>query len=75
MKHLLLLSFLGILFCQFVTVHPDAEGVLFLIFLTCCTIFLSSVVILIRRRIRQSAETDNQATKPALASPIPPLVD
>jgi hypothetical protein len=54
MKILLILSFLGILFCQVVTVHPDAEEELLLMFLTCCIGFLSSAGILVWRRIKQA---------------------
>lgn len=64
MKLLLLFSLLGMLFCQFVTVHPDAEGELFLTFLTCGTIFLFSVGILIRRRLRQPLQSANPAKEP-----------
>ncbi len=64
MKLLLLFSLLGMLFCQFVTVHPDSEGELFLTLLTCGTIFLLSAGILIRRRMRQAAQSDNPAKEP-----------
>lgn len=64
MKLPLLFSLLGTLFCEFVTVHPDAEGELFLTFLTCGTILLFSVGMLIRRRMRQAAQPDNPAKKP-----------
>ena len=71
MKLLLILSFLGILFCLFVTVHPDAETELLLVFLTCCTVFLSSAVILIRRRIRQSHRSNQPGEQDDAGKPDP----
>lgn len=63
MKILLILSFLGILFCQVVTVHPDAQNELLILFLTCSIGFLSSAGILVWRLLKQ-ARRSKQASEP-----------
>lgn len=69
MKALFVLSLFGILFCQFVTVVPESEKTLLLIFAGCSVCFIASSTVLIRRHLRHSRKRNQPGEQDADRKP------